>query len=162
MHEFQLKDTRIAKNADSRRLDSLYRTQTGTTVVEYKTQILTQADIIECVYIRGYIELAAKQVSKFKRIYFVAEDVSRAEEYCKTINTSIDIQISCLTYGEYLASHFMQYIKWAKATKADEEITMQHLFTAFYYSPRNWIAMTDFKTILRDFLEETTPPEVIV
>jgi hypothetical protein len=128
--EYCLTDDRMFRTANKRRLDSVFTLKNRLHVVEFKRGVLSENMMEECGFVRGYYELCYRQLPCFTKFIYVAEDVTKAKELCKKVNTPEGIEISCYTYPEYLVIHAKLYAIWSKNTHEKYSTALRNLVNA--------------------------------
>lgn len=128
--EYWLTDDRLFRNANKRRLDSVFTLKNHLHAVEFKIGVLSENMMDKCGFVRGYYELCYKQLPCFTKFIYVAEDVTKAKEYCKKISTPEGIYIACYSYSKYLAIHAKLYAIWSKNSHEKYSVALQNLINA--------------------------------
>lgn len=147
-HEFFLKDTRPFRTADTRRLDSLFMTSGGVCVVEFKRGLLTENDVIECGFGRGYFQLCYEQIPNFNKFLFIAENVTQTKILFEKIKTPDNISVSCINYSQYINIHLNKYMVWSKANREPLATTMQNVLDAKKHIPDTWLTESQLKAAI--------------
>lgn len=146
--EFFLNDTRPFRNADTRRLDSLFMTPNGVCVVEFKRGVLTETEVTECGFGRGYFQLCYEQIPNFSNFLFVAEEIKPALGICRSIKTPKNVSVKCVTYSTLILIHLHEYMVWSKANREPLATTMQNVLDAKKHIPDTWLTESQLKAAI--------------